>query len=105
IPPTLYLRAPDEFDARPPELVNQVRVLQQSGDTVTLQAYFVSPLSIHEVANGREIAGIRIDGDTAYVERAPAARVALPISVAADLALLLYLVLRGSHDRRYLHVR
>jgi hypothetical protein len=89
IPPILYLRAPAELDATPPGLANQVRVLQQSQDTVTLQAYFVSPGSVHEAANGWSIPGIRIDGDTAYVERSPAARVALPISVAAELAVLL----------------
>jgi hypothetical protein len=89
IPPILYLRAPAEVDATPPELANHVRVLQQSDDTVMLQAYFVSPGSVHEAANGWSIPGIRIDGNTAYVERTPAARVALPISVAAELAVLL----------------
>src|SRR5438445_10598367 len=88
-PPILYIRAPDELDATPPGLANQVRVLQQSPDTVTLQAYFVSPGSVHEAANGWSIPGIRIEEDTAYVERSPTARVALPISVAAELAVLL----------------
>ena len=89
IPPILYLRAPSELDATPPALANHVRVLQQSPDTVTLQAYFVSPGCVHEAANGWSIPGIRIEGDTAYVERSPAARVALPITVAAELAMLL----------------
>jgi len=88
-PPILYVRAPDEVDATPPALANQVRVLQQSADTVTLQAYFVSPGSVQEAANGWSIPGVRIEGDTAYVERPPAARVALPVSVAAELAVLL----------------
>jgi hypothetical protein len=100
MPPILYLRAPAEIDATAPDLANHVRVLQQSADTVTLQAYFVSPGSVHEAANGWSIPGVRIEGDTAYVERVPVARVALPISVAAELAVLLLknVVATGSPD-------
>ena len=65
-----------------------------------MQAYFVSPGAVHEAANGWSIPGIRIEGDTAYVERSPAARVALPVSVAAELAVLLLknVVAMGSPD-------
>jgi hypothetical protein len=88
-PPRLYLKPSVDIDATPPPLANHVRVLSNALDGVTVQAYFVSPTSVEEAANGWTIPGIRIEEDTAYVETTPAARVALPLSVAADLAILI----------------
>ncbi len=87
--PSLYhVRPPVSLDVVAPPLANQVRVIQ-SADSLMIQAYYLNPTAVESAVEGREQPHIRIDGDTAYIELAPVARFALPLSVAGDLVALL----------------
>jgi hypothetical protein len=88
LPPRLSITPPRETEKTPPPLANQVRVIQSS-DALTIHAYFLSPTLMDAVARGEPDTGIRIEGDIAFIEANPAARFALPLTVAVTLAELL----------------
>lgn len=88
LPPIMHVRPPASTDQVAPPIANQVRVVT-TGDAVIIHAYYVNPTAIEAAAEGREQPHIKIEGDTAYVEVEPVARIALPLSVAGDLLGLL----------------
>src|SRR5689334_6908907 len=86
---TIYLKPPMATDRLPPLFANNVRVMG-TFDAMVLHLYFVSPTRLLGASDGNPQPGVKIDGNIATIEEEPVARVALPISAAMELALLIF---------------
>lgn len=85
---SIYITPPPATDATPPAFANQVRVIG-GADAMVVHLYFVSATQVASASEGRAAPGVRKEGNTIYVESEPVARIALPLSTAAELAMLI----------------
>jgi hypothetical protein len=86
--PTVFIIPPEETDRKAPPFANEVRVIGVP-DAMTLHMYYVSATQAYGVPEGPERTGVRRTEKSIVIESEPVARVALPITTAAELALLI----------------
>jgi hypothetical protein len=84
----IYLKPPLEIDRQPPPMANNVRIIG-GADSMTLHLYFVSPTQFTNMVEGRPQPGVERHGNIVTIESVPVARVALPISTAVEVAVLI----------------
>jgi hypothetical protein len=80
---------PIPFEGRPPPVANHVEVAG-STDMVTLDFFFIADATWSRALRKSPSEGIERDGERAIIRAEPVARVALPITVAAEMLVSIF---------------
>jgi hypothetical protein len=84
-PESVSVVAPRTVEDRQPPVANFVNV-EGAGGVYSLDFFYVPESRIERIFSGKGAAEeSRVDGDTAYVESIPVARVMLPLTCASEL--------------------